>query len=242
MGALVVIPARLHSDRLPGKVLADCGGRPLVWHTWAAVLHWDGAADVVVAAEIELVHVLEDMGMTVVPTSDRHRSGTARACEAAMRHGWQGGVVVNVQADHPRITHGTLDAVLDRLRQYPADRSVVATVAAPLSRAHVDNPNRVKAVVDGCGEARWFTRAPLGYARHHVGVYAWHRAACGHLKDMPRYPPADAEGLEQLDWLHAGWTVPVAMMREAGDGIDDEADLRRFRRELRAMSDAGADA
>ncbi len=234
-----MIPARLNSDRLAGKVLKDCGGKPLVWHTWAAVLHWPGAADVVVAAEIELVDALKGLGMTVVTTRGDHLSGTTRACEAATAYQWQGGAVVNVQADHPRVTHAELDAVMERLRQYPADRRVVATVAAPLPEGHVGNRNRVKAVVDSFAEARWFTRAPLGYARHHVGVYAWHRAACRHLMEMPRYPPADAEKLEQLDWLHAGWTVPVAMMREAGDAIDDENDLRRFRRELRA-NDAGA--
>lgn len=240
MGVLVVIPARLHSDRLPGKLLKNCEGRPLVWHTWAAVLHWAGAAKVVVAAEIDIAYLLEGLGMAVIPTRDTHRSGTARACEAARKCEWQGSVVINVQADHPRITHGTLDAVVDKLKQYPPDRSVVATAAGPMAKRHVTNPNRVKAVVDNFGEARWFTRAPLEYARHHIGVYAWHRAACRHLEAMPRYPPAEAESLEQLDWLHAGWTVPVAMMREAGDGVDDEGDLIRFKRELRANDGAAS--
>lgn len=238
MGALVVIPVRLHSDRLPGKLMKDIDGKPLVWHTWAAVLHWGGAAEVIVAAEIDLVQLLKSYGMTVIPTSDRHKSGTSRVCEAVQRHAWQGSMVVNVQADHPRITHATLDAVVDQLRQYPADRSVVATAAGPLDKRHVDNRNRTKVIVDAFGEARWFTRTPLAYAKHHVGVYGWHRAATRHLKELHRCEPAKAEGLEQLDWLHAGWTMPVAMMREAGDGIDDANDLRRFKAEFSRVNDA----
>jgi len=234
MGALVVIPARIDSQRLAGKVMLDCDGRPLVWHTWAAVLHWAGAADVVVATgDDEVAYPLEQLGVTVVRTWRRHLSGSSRVAEAAMRHHWQGGWVINVQADHPRVTHGCLEAVLDRLRQYPEDRAVVATVAGPMRACDVGKRDRVKVVVDATGEARWFTRLPLKYAHHHAGVYAWHRSASRHLLHMLRCRAAEDEGLEQLDWLHAGWTVPVAIMRHVGDGIDSQKDLARYRLELR---------
>lgn len=241
MGALVVIPARYESTRLPGKVLLPVGDYPLVWHTWAAAVHWAGAVDVVVATGDEIVQEqMTRLGVPVVPTWRQHASGTSRACEAAGRHDWEGGWVVNLQADHPRITHSLLDSVLAKLREYPQDRAVVATVAAPLHAWQVGDRNRVKAIVDSKGEARWFTRSPLKYAWHHVGVYAWHRAACRHLLHMPRCQAALDEGLEQLDWLHAGWTVAVALVRQAGDGIDSLGDLGKFQRELSA--DAPTDA
>ena len=161
----VVIPARYASSRLPGKPLADIGGRPMVLRVVERALQ-AGAESVVVATDDARVQqAVEAAGHQVIMTSTDHQSGTERLVEVAETLGWADDtLVVNVQGDEPLI-----DPVLIReaARQLVLhDDAVMATLAHPI-HDHADfiNPNVVKVVADETGYALYFSRAPIPWPR-----------------------------------------------------------------------------
>ena len=252
---IVVVPARMRSTRLPGKMLADVGGRPLV--AWAAErARESGAARVVVATDhrdIELA--LRALGIEVVMTSASHPSGTDRLAEAARILGLEpSAIVVNVQGDEPLIDPALIRRVAGELAAHPG--ASIATAAHPIhDSATFFNPNVVKVVVDNEGFAHYFSRAPIPWARdafggvplealprrlpkglpalRHIGIYAYR---VRFLQEYAGLTPTAAERLEALEQLRAlghGHRIAVAVWEGAMEaGVDTPEDLARVRKRL----------
>ena len=177
----VVIPARYASSRLPGKPLADIGGRPMVLHVLERALQ-AGAESVVVATDDARVQqAVAAAGHQALMTSPDHQSGTERLVEVAETLGWADDtLVVNVQGDEPLIDPMLIREAARQLVLH--DDAVMATLAHPI-HDHADfiNPNVVKVVADEAGYALYFSRAPIPWPRDAFSAYdsTWASARSG---------------------------------------------------------------
>jgi 3-deoxy-manno-octulosonate cytidylyltransferase (CMP-KDO synthetase) len=186
----VVIPARYASSRLPGKPLADIGGRPMVLHVLDRALQ-AGAESVVVATDdVRVQQAVEAAGHRALMTSPDHQSGTERLVEVAETLGWDDDtLVVNVQGDEPLIDPALIREAARQLILH--DDAVMATLAHPI-HDHADfiNPNVVKVVADEAGYALYFSRAPVPWPRDAFAAYdpAWALAHSGSESFRDRQP------------------------------------------------------
>lgn len=240
-GAVAIIPARLHSTRLPEKPLQDLGGAPLVVRVLEQVR---GAAaawrDVYVATDSKLIaDAVTAAGGEVILTSPAHPTGLDRVAEATrlLREKPDQdpeAVILNVQGDEPFVSRAGL---LHLLRLFERPEVRMATLAAPFeSLSEVGDPNRVKVLLDRNGRALYFSRAPIpsGYGPeaeplHHVGVYGYRRQV---LLDLAALGPAPIERAERLEQLRALWNgipIHVAVGDYHSIGIDTPEDLHRAR-------------
>lgn len=213
----VVIPARMASVRLPGKPLADLGGRPMIVRVWERARQ---AVDTVVVAtdSPEIAAAVRAAGGDAVLTGEC-ANGTIR-CAAA---GVDADVLVNVQGDEPFVDPAHIRAVGEAVGAAP-----IATAAAPLVGDPAE-PARVKVVTDDDGHALYFSRAPIpsgGPWRLHVGLYAYAPATLRALVRLPPSPLEASERLEQLRWLAAGYRIQVVDVDAASGGVDTPADLK----------------
>lgn len=230
---IVLIPARMQANRLPGKPLADIHGRPMIAHVVDRAKAAEIGPVVVAAAEAEIVAAAEAAGARGVLTDPALPSGSDRIM-AALRTVDPDGrhdIVVNVQGDLPTIAARAIRAALDPL----ADPSVdIATLAAEIRRAEErENPNVVKAVLAKSGRALYFTRATAptgpGPLWHHIGLYAYRRAALERFVALPPSPLELRERLEQLRALEDGMIIAAAIVDDAPLGVDGPDDLDRAR-------------
>ncbi|HET7546756.1 MAG TPA: 3-deoxy-manno-octulosonate cytidylyltransferase [Usitatibacter sp.] len=246
----VVIPARMRSTRLAGKMLADIAGKPLV--AWVAErARESGASEVVVATDHEdIERAVRALGWKAVRTSAAHPSGTDRLAEAAAVLGYAADeIVVNVQGDEPLIDPALIRAVAAELARHPL--ASIATAAHPIESAETFfDPNVVKVVTDEAGLALYFSRAPIPYARdafaqgraalpqgftalRHIGIYAYR---VRYLREYAALTPTAAERFEALEQLRAlGHGHRIAVARWNGTlepGVDTAQDLERVRRRL----------
>ncbi len=243
----ILIPARLHSSRLPQKALADLGGKPMVVRTLQRALAC-GAASVHVATDSPTIaEAIRAEGGQVVMTDSGHRSGTDRLAEASAKLGLADeAIVVNLQGDEPAMPVVCLVQVA-RLLAEDEDASM-ATLWQPVAdEAQWNDPNVVKLVSDRRGRALFFSRAPIPHARdgswpdrlarRHVGLYAYRAGALKAWKDLPESELEQLEFLEQLRALEAGWLVAAAeAMAPIPVGIDTPEDLERARRSVETSS------
>jgi 3-deoxy-manno-octulosonate cytidylyltransferase (CMP-KDO synthetase) len=226
--AVVVIPARYGSTRLPGKPLADLGGKPLVEHVWRRALEAKLPSRVIVATDDERIRAALPADCEVVMTRADHPSGSDRIAEVA--GGLDCGIVVNVQGDLPLLDPTLVDDLVEMLRRSP-DLGL-ATVAVPIeSTAELENPSVVKVVCDLAGRALYFSRAPIPYDRsrpgahagafRHVGIYAYRRETLLRFAAMKPTALEQAESLEQLRALENG--IGIGVVRRA-QGVPIEVD------------------
>ena len=237
MSSIVLIPARMASTRLPGKPLADIAGSPMIVHVARRALE-SGIARVAVATDTrEIADAVVAAGFEAVMTSPAHQSGSDRIFEALTSLDPEGRVetVVNLQGDLPTVEPATVAAAVQALKAGEAD---IATVAVEIEdEAEKINPNVVKVVGTPIGENRlralYFTRATApwgdGPLYHHVGLYAYRRAALERFVALPPSPLERREKLEQLRALEAGMRIDVAVVKAAPLGVDTAADLERAR-------------
>jgi len=237
---LVLIPARMAATRLPGKPLLDIGGVPMIVH----VLRRAEAADigrVAVATDTpEIAAAVEAHGGLAVMTRADHPSGSDRIHEAmkALDPDGQCEIVVNLQGDFPTISPQNIRDVLPPLADPAVD---IATLAAQIHTEEEDlAPSVVKAVGSPIGPRRlralYFTRATAptgdGPRYHHIGLYAYRRAALERFVTLPPSPLEQQEKLEQLRALEAGMRIDVMIVDTVPRGVDTPADLETARRLL----------
>lgn len=237
MNPIVLVPARMASTRLPGKPLAEIAGRPMI----VAVLERAREAGfpriAVAAAEPEICEAVIAAGGEAVLTRADHPSGSDRIFEAlqALDPDGRHDAVINLQGDLPTLEPEAIRAVAAALETSGAD---IATLAAPCAEEDRDNPNVVKAVVslaEGAvtGRALYFTRATAPYGAgplyHHIGIYAYRRAALERFVALPPSPLETREKLEQLRALEAGMTIAVAIVGGVPLGVDTPHDLEKAR-------------
>lgn len=252
---VVAIPARYAASRLPGKPLRLLGGEPLVLHVARRALA-AGAREVWVAADdARIAAALEGSGVRIAMTSPLHASGTDRLAECAASAGWSDDtLVVNLQGDEPFAPASGIRATAQALADSGAD---MATLATPIAdAATLFDPNAVKVVRAGNGDALYFSRAPVPWPRdafaadrtrlpagghwlRHIGIYAYR---AGFLRRFAAMPPGrleQVESLEQLRVLEAGHRIAVALAPEPfPPGVDTPEDL--VRAEARLASSTGA--
>jgi 3-deoxy-manno-octulosonate cytidylyltransferase (CMP-KDO synthetase) len=237
---LVLIPARMAATRLPGKPLLDIGGVPMIVH----VLRRAEAANigrVAVATDTpEIAAAVTAHGGLAVMTRPDHPSGSDRIYEAlqALDPDGRCEIVVNLQGDFPTISPDNIRDVLPPL----ADRAVdIATLAAQIHTEEEDlAPSVVKAIGSPIGPRRlralYFTRATAptgdGPRYHHIGLYAYRRAALERFVSLPPSPLEQQEKLEQLRALEAGMRIDVMIVDTVPRGVDTPADLETARQIL----------
>lgn len=242
----VLIPARLNSVRLPGKALADIGGRPMVVRV-AEQARLSSAVRVCVATDsAAIVSACQLHGVETVLTREDHPSGSDRLAEACDLLDLPADeIVVNVQGDEPLIDPGLIDAVA-ALLEARADVSMSTAAHAIDNVADFASPAVVKVVTDANGLALYFSRAPIAWWRdgfaagmtqlphppplRHIGIYGYR---VHFLRQFPRLAPAPielTEALEQLRVLWHGHRIAVYTTSTApGPGVDTQQDLERVR-------------
>lgn len=247
MDFTVIIPARYAATRLPGKPLADLGGRPLLQWVHERALA-SGAARVVVATDDARIEAAaRAFGAEVVMTSPEHRSGTDRIADAARQLGLpDDALVVNVQGDEPLMPPPLIRQVAGNLAAHPA--ADMATLSQRiLTLSDLASPHVVKVVCDREGYALYFSRALIPQPRdgmpeaehladavpgwqRHIGIYAYR---VGFLRAFVRWPPAAIESTEMLEQLRALWNGASIHVAEACApapvGVDTPDDLARLR-------------
>ena len=241
---LVLIPARLASTRLPGKPLVEIGGLPMI----VQVIRRAEAARLgpvwVATDDLSIKSAVEKAGGQAVMTSKDHVSGSDRIFEAlrAIDPKKKAKIVVNVQGDLPTVEPATIRAVLSPLKDKAVDISTVAAVID--NESDRVNPNIVKVVGSVVGKDRmralYFTRATApageGPLYHHIGLYAFRRAALEKFVKLKPSPLELRERLEQLRSLEANMRVDVAVVDAVPLGVDTRAELEKAREMLRARS------
>ena len=227
--AIAIIPARYNSTRFPGKPVAEVDGKTLIEHVYRRVEQASLVDRIVVATDDRRIAVaVQRFGGTAVMTRTDHPSGTDRLAEAA--EGLDPDtLVVNVQGDEPLVEPAAIDQAITAARLGDAE---VVTLMTRLDPEDVNNPNRVKVVVDRNGMALYFSRSRIpssGTCFLHLGLYAYR---VRFLKKFTGLEPAAleiAERLEQLRALEHGYRIRVVEVESQSWGIDTPADLERFR-------------
>jgi 3-deoxy-manno-octulosonate cytidylyltransferase (CMP-KDO synthetase) len=238
---LILIPARMESTRLPGKPLADIAGQPMIVHVLRRALA-AGLGEVAVATDsVAIAACVEKAGGRAVMTRSDHVSGSDRIFEALgnLDPAGKAAIVVNLQGDLPTLAPEAIAAVLSPLADPQVD---IATLAAEITEARErSDPNVVKVVGSPVGRSRlkalYFTRAEApsgdGPLYHHIGIYAYRRAALARFVALPPSPLELRERLEQLRALEAGMRIDVSIVDAVPLGVDTPADLERARTLLR---------
>lgn len=230
----IVIPARYASTRLPGKPLADILGKPMVQHVYERALEVPGVAAVVVATDDERVlEAVRGFGGRCVLTSPDHPSGTDRLAEVMRTV--DADIYINLQGDEPLVRPGDIALLADGML---LDSSVqVGTLCHAIDAQEARNPNTVKVVLAANGDALYFSRAAIPFARDdapasylkHVGVYAYRREVLAAYSALPAAMLEQAEKLEQLRLLAAGLRIRAFQVEASGPGVDTPACLARVR-------------
>lgn len=230
----IVIPARYGSSRLPGKPLADIGGKPMIQHVYERALTVEGAAEVVVATDDERVlEAVEGFGGTAVMTDRGHESGTDRLVEVA--EGYPADIYINIQGDEPLFRPSDVEQLIACMT---ADASVdVATLYHTIDAAEARNSNSVKLVLNAMGDALYFSRSPIPHDRDgegaiyrkHIGIYGYRRSVLDQYGELAQPMLETAEKLEQLRLLHAGFKIRAVEVPEVAAGVDTPECLERVR-------------
>ncbi|MBB4955071.1 3-deoxy-manno-octulosonate cytidylyltransferase (CMP-KDO synthetase) [Agrobacterium vitis] len=234
---LVLIPARMASTRLPGKPLADIAGLPMVVQVAKRAAEANVGRVVVAVDDQTVFDVVKAAGFEVVMTGGQHQSGSDRIYEALTKVDPEGKVeiIINVQGDLPTIDAATIRASLKPLADPGVD---IATLTVEIEdEDEKTRPSVVKVVGSPLSETRlralYFTRATAPYGEgplyHHIGLYAYRRAALERFVSLSPSPLEKREALEQLRALEAGMRIDVEIVKTVPLGVDTPADLEKAR-------------
>jgi 3-deoxy-manno-octulosonate cytidylyltransferase (CMP-KDO synthetase) len=238
LSAVVLIPARMAAMRLPGKPLADIAGQPMIVQVLKRALAADVGPVFVATQDNAIADAVAAAGGKAIMTGD-HENGTSRIHAALAKSGSDAEIVINLQGDLPDIEPATIRAVLDPLSE---SEVAISTAAAPARPEDRDNPNVVKIAASQIGARRlrclYFSRATIpsgdGPVWHHIGLYAYRRAALDRYMRLPPSPLEIRERLEQLRALEAGMRIDAAVVDAVPISVDTPDDLERARRALSA--------
>ncbi|HXN06299.1 MAG TPA: 3-deoxy-manno-octulosonate cytidylyltransferase [Nitrospiria bacterium] len=244
LSATVIIPARYHSTRLPGKPLLDVNGHSLIYHSYRSITPSPWIRDVVVATDDQRIKdVVEGFGGRAVMTSAEPKTGTDRIAETVEQ--LEGEVFVNVQGDEILLNKNFLDPLIEAFSERPEIQ--MGTLKRELTDWNdIRNPNIVKVVSDISGHALYFSRSPIPYHRdlpasapvpsgayyRHFGVYIYRRPF---LREYHQWPESSLESIEKLEQLRAMERgVKIWVMETKGDSlrVDTKEDLESVKNHL----------
>ena len=256
---VVIIPARFASTRLPGKILRDICGKPMVQHVWERACQSDVGEVVIATDDPNIALVARAFGATVQMTDPNHASGTDRVAEVVAALELPDDTpVVNVQGDEPLIPPAIIRQVANNLLARPEMQ--MATLCEPLTSDALHDPGAVKVAVNRFGQALYFSRATIPWHRdafardseampatgllsRHIGIYAYRAGFLSTFVELGPCALEQAEALEQLRALYHGAAIHVEHACELpGPGVDTEADLQRAIEMLSQDSDSGLPA
>ncbi len=236
-----IIPARYASTRFPGKPLADILGQPMIQRVYERASQ---VLDTVVVAtdDQRIYDAVVQFGGRVVMTSENHKTGTDRCCEALTKLSETYDVIINIQGDEPFIAMEQIEALKNC---FVSDQIQLATLVKPFdtntSFVELENPNTPKVVLSQTGEAICFSRSVIPYVRgidkdrwasahtfyKHIGIYAYRADILEKITQMSQTPLEKAESLEQLRWLEHGLHIHTAVTLADNHSIDTPEDLER---------------
>ncbi|HEY8290470.1 MAG TPA: 3-deoxy-manno-octulosonate cytidylyltransferase [Acetobacteraceae bacterium] len=241
MNPIVVIPARMASTRLPGKPLADIHGKPMIVHMLDRGREAAIGPVAVACGDPEIADAVRQAGGRAVLTDPALPSGSDRvhAALAELDPDGRHDVVVNLQGDFPTLDPMHLRVVVTPLSDSAID---IGTLVVPI--ASEEEANTASFVKAACAfaagqtiaPALYFSRQPIPWGEgprwHHVGIYAYRRAALDRYVALPPSPLEQRERLEQLRALEAGMRIACARIDHGPFGVDTQADLDRARQIL----------
>jgi len=228
--ALIVIPARMGSERLPGKPLIDVNGMPLLWHTHQQASKV-GCPVIVATPDQEILSYCASSkinaihsGIDAVLTGE-HWCGTARAWEAALDRS-DVDVVVNWQVDEPEADSEAVRLMIASVNMYQP----IFTIVSELSLEQAKQRDVTKAVIARkIRRCHWFTRTDVPGAMAHAGVYCFTKNILQQVGQLPQSPLSELESLEQLTWLENGYTIHAVKTCMPVHGINTQEDLKDLR-------------
>ena len=244
-----IIPARYASTRFPGKPLASIGGKLMIQRVYEQA---SKVLDLVYVAtdDQRIYDAVVGFGGKAIMTSDKHKSGTDRICEAYEKSGCNREVVVNIQGDEPFIMPSQISTVCDL---FDSPDTQIATLVKPFSAndsfADLENPNSPKVVIDGAGNAVYFSRSIIPYLRgveksewlkrhtffKHIGLYAYKAEVLKQVTKMSQSTNEICESLEQLRWIDNGLKIKVGQTETQTIGIDTPEDMARAEEFLKSI-------
>ncbi len=232
---MILIPARIASNRFANKVLADINGFPMVVATAKRVENLDKVA--IATDSKEVFDIVKSYGFEAVMTRSDHNSGTDRINEAAEILGLsEEEIVINVQADEPFIEEDVVKNVIDRVKEAKEKREDVLMVSCykKILPSFANDPNHVKVVVDHKNYALYFSRSKIPYDREehleyfgHLGIYGFTRENLKRFCSLPSAPLEEIEKLEQLRALYFGLKIAMVEVESESFGIDTPQDLEK---------------
>ena len=250
--ALVAVPARLQSSRLPNKVLADIGGKPMIQRVLERCRESSTVQAVVLCTDSpQLQHLAEGWGFPVLMTAASCSSGSERIASVAGQlmalaskedAVAEQTAVINVQGDQPFIDPAVIDAMVAEFRRLDPVPAVVTPVYR-LKPETVHNPNVVKTLLAHDGRALYFSRSaiphvrdvdPVDWHRHttywgHVGMYGFRGDVLASWDQLPTSPLEDLERLEQLRLIEAGHTIATFPVAGTSLSVDTAEQLEQAR-------------
>ena len=244
-----IIPARYASTRFPGKPLASIGGKLMIQRVYEQA---SKVLDLVYVAtdDQRIYDAVVGFGGKAIMTSDKHKSGTDRICEAYEKSGCNREVVVNIQGDEPFIMPSQISTVCDL---FDSPDTQIATLVKPFSAndsiADLENPNSPKVVIDGVNNAVYFSRSVIPYLRgveksewlkrhtffKHIGLYAYKAEVLKQVTKMPQSTNEICESLEQLRWIDNGLKIKVGQTETQTIGIDTPEDMAKAEEFLKSI-------
>lgn len=238
---IAVIPCRYDSTRLPGKPLSDIGGKPMIQHVCERVSLAESISEVIVATDdSRIAEAVRAFGGRAEMTSKDHPNGTSRVAEVAA--GIDCACVLNVQGDEPLLDPRSLGELAQPLLRGARAATLCCAIGDDES---LSSPSVVKVVRGLSGDALYFSRSPIPFARNagaarafaHIGIYGFEKAFLETFVRLPQTPLAEAESLEQLKILEHGFPLHVIETKypPEGPGVDTPEDLERVRKILAEM-------
>jgi 3-deoxy-manno-octulosonate cytidylyltransferase (CMP-KDO synthetase) len=236
---LAVIPARFASTRLPEKAMKLIGGKTMVQRVYEQVIQVKGLHKVLVATDHPSIYNhLQSLGYNVCLTAQSHPSGTDRCAEALQQQTDVYNYVVNIQGDEPFIKPQQIELLLELL---DGSTQLATLVKKIEDQETLFNPNTPKVVLDSANQALYFSRSTIPHIRSfpqdqwlqqhtfykHIGIYAYRADVLLQLTKLPQGNLEQAESLEQLRWLEAGYKIKVAQTPYDSIGIDTPEDLAK---------------
>lgn len=233
---MIIIPARLQSNRFPKKILADINGTPMIIKTAQNAQKVD---EVVIACDDEMVlEICKKHHFRAVLTSLLHQSGTDRCAEACRVLKLKDDeIIINVQADEPFLETDVIASLIKSMKQ----ASFMATCAKVIDKSEISDTNLVKVICNAHNEAIYFSRLPIPYSRDgmdnpllqmhpyygHLGIYGFYANTLQEFCQLQKSPLEDIEKLEQLRAIYHKKPILIQIVQSRSIGIDTPSDLQK---------------
>ena len=236
MKVIAVIPARYASKRFPAKLMQDLGGKTVITRTYEAAINTNLFDDVFVVTDSDVIfNEIVSHGGKAIMSIKEHESGSDRIAEAV--YNLDVDIVINVQGDEPFIDKDSLAKLIQVYKNDDKGEVDLASLMSEITDIQdIENPNKVKVVVDQSGFALYFSRSVIPYPREknaevrymqHVGIYAFRKQALLDFYNLPMKSLEVSEKLEQLRYLEFGKRIKMVETNHVGIGIDTPEDLEK---------------